>query len=140
MSADHNFYHRDLADPLVELRVIRALGIRLLTSLENKLHSPMYWSVEVALQSEVVGVGAPVVLNTKLLNLLGVWIEDIFAQLATGVRQWNVLDLPVNTSISQVVPDVETFLPKNDLSIVRVVILLGGVKITEHKGKGDILV
>jgi len=100
----------------------------------------MYWSVEVALQSEVVGVGAPVVLNTKLLNLLGVWIEDIFAQLATGVRQWNVLDLPVNTSISQVVSDVETLLPKNDLSIVGVVILLCGVKITEHEGEGDILV
>ena len=100
----------------------------------------MYWSVEVALQSEVVGVGAPVVLNAKLLNLLGIWIEDIFAQLATGVRQWNVLDLSVNTSISQVVSDVETLLPKNDLSIVGVVILLCGVKITEHKGKGDILV
>jgi hypothetical protein len=100
----------------------------------------MYWSIEVALQSEVVGIGAPVVLNTKLLNLLGVWIEDIFAQLATRVRQWNVLDLSVNTSISQVVSDVETLLPKNDLSIVRVVILLCGVKITEHKGKGDILV
>jgi hypothetical protein len=129
-----------LADPLVKFSVIRALGIRLLTSLENKLHSLMYWSIEVALQSEVVGIGAPVVLNTKLLNLLGVWIEDIFAQLATRVRQWNVLDLSVNTIISQVVSDVETLLPKNDLSIVRVVILLCGVKITEHKGKGDILV
>ena len=51
-----------------------------------------------------------------------------------------MFDLSVNTSISQVVSDVETLLPKNDLSIVRVVILLCGVKITEHKGKGDILV
>ena len=51
-----------------------------------------------------------------------------------------MFDLSVNTSISQVVPNVETLLPKNYLSIVRIVILLGSVKITEHEGEGDILV
>ena len=51
-----------------------------------------------------------------------------------------MLDLPVNTSISQVVSDVETLLPKNDLSIVGIIILFCGVKITEHEGEGDILV
>lgn len=49
-----------------------------------------------------------------------------------------MLDLSVYASICLIVLYIKTLLPQDDVTVVRVIILLGRVKITEHEGKGDI--
>ena len=49
-----------------------------------------------------------------------------------------MFNLSVHGAIGLVVLDGEALLPEDDVSIVRVVILLGGIKVTEHEGEGDV--
>jgi hypothetical protein len=93
-------------------------------------------SIEVSLQGKVQGVGAIVVFDGELLNLLLITVEDVFPELAFGEGQGDMLNLSVHGAIGLVVLDSEALLPEDDVSIVGVVILLGGIKVTEHEGEG----
>jgi hypothetical protein len=93
-------------------------------------------SIEVSLQGKVQGIGAIVVFDGELLNLLLITVEDVFPKLTFGEGQGNMFDLSVHSPIGLVVLDGEALLPEDDVSIVGVVILLGGIKVTEHEGEG----
>lgn len=47
-----------------------------------------------------------------------------------------MFNLSVHGPISLVVLDREALLPEYNISIVGVIILLGGIKVTEHEGEG----
>ena len=50
-----------------------------------------------------------------------------------------MFNLSVHSAISLVVLDREALLPENNISIVGVVVLLGGIKVTEHECEGYVL-
>jgi hypothetical protein len=62
-------------------------------------------SIKVTLKCKVKCIWTIVVLYGKLLNLFFIIIEDIFAELTLGEREWNILDLSVHGTISLIVPD-----------------------------------
>lgn len=49
-----------------------------------------------------------------------------------------MFNLSVHGPIGLIVLDRETLLPEDNISIVGVIILLGGIKVTEHEGEGYI--
>lgn len=50
-----------------------------------------------------------------------------------------MFNLSVHSAISLVVLDREALLPENNISIVGVVVLFGGIKVTEHECEGYVL-
>jgi hypothetical protein len=138
LCADHNLDHGDLLDPGIELRVIRALRVGFLTPLENQFHTLVHWGVKVTLEGQVQGIWTIIVIYRKLLNLFLVLIEDILPQLTFGVSQWNMLNLSIHGPVRLIVLHVQSFLPQDNFTIVRVVVLLGGIEVTEHKRECDI--
>jgi hypothetical protein len=49
-----------------------------------------------------------------------------------------MFNLSVHGPIGLIVLDRETLLPEDNISIVGVIILLGGIKVTEHEGESYI--
>ena len=93
-------------------------------------------SIEVSLKCKIQCVWTIVVFDCKLLNFLLIIVEYVFAELAFGEGQWDVFNLSVHGPIGLVVLDREALLSEDNISIVGVVILLGGIKVTEHESKG----
>jgi len=94
--------------------------------------------VEVTLKSQILRVWTVVVFDTKLFNLFLVGIEYILANLALGIAQWYMFNLPVHGPVCLILPNVQRLLPQNDLTVVRIVILLRRIEVTQHKSEGDI--
>ncbi len=46
-----------------------------------------------------------------------------------------MFNLSVDASISEILLDVQTLLPEYNIPIVRIIILLSGIKVTEHESK-----
>jgi hypothetical protein len=44
----------------------------------------------------------------------------------------------IDTSISEILLNVKTLLPQHDVSIVWIIVLLSGIKITEHESESNI--
>jgi len=94
--------------------------------------------VKVTLKSQVLRVRTVVVFDAKLFDLFLVWIEYVLANLALGIGEWYMFNLPVHGPISLILPDVQRLLPQDDLTVVRIVVLLRRIEVTQHKSEGDI--
>ena len=139
LSADHNLYHCHLSDPLFKVSIICTLRVRVLASLEDQLHSFVNRRVKVSLKCQVCGIRTVVHFDTILFNLCCILIEEILPYYTAWERYRCDLYISISGAISLVCQHCHCLLLKDQFAIVRIIICLTSIEVTQHESEGYVL-